>query len=156
MTTAFYRLATRADAVQLGHTMCEADERECRAFRCSPLEALLAAFEHGTPYAIVEPDGHVYAMFGITREAPGHGHPWMLTSDSFHKISFAFARRHRQFFDELSKDYAYLSNLVGADHHIAHRWLEWLGFTIGDTPIEIANSYFYHFWKQIPPCASPS
>jgi hypothetical protein len=149
MTQAYVRPATIEDAVALSEDMRSHDVEECTALGATALEALLTPFlMRQDAFTITDPDGAVYAMFGVTH-AVTRGIPWMLTSNRFHEIAVPFAQQSKRWFDLLAADYPLLENYVSANNKVSHRWLRHLGFTINKSePLEIGGVTFYRFWRH--------
>jgi hypothetical protein len=149
MTDAYVRPAVVEDAVALSEDMRPHDIEECSALGHTPLEALLTPFlMRQDAFTITDPDGAVYAMFGVTHDVT-RGIPWMLTSNRFPEIAVPFAQQSRRWFDLLAADYPLLENIVSENNKISHRWLRHLGFTINKSePLEIGGVTFYRFWRH--------
>lgn len=145
----YVRPAEIRDAHALAADMRPHDIEECRAFGREPLEALLFPFlARQQAFTITDEQDTVYAMFGVT-DGITFGCPWMLTSNKFHKVAKPFAQQSIRWFSLMTKDYAYLQNLVSHNNRVAHRWLRHLGFTIETSQPEIYGGVtFYRFWRS--------
>ncbi len=142
--------ATDAHALDMAPRLRAADREEVAASSGrSPLEALrysLAASSHAV--SALDPVGRVVCMFGVgvVDLMGGVGAPWLLGSDLMADHRREFARRSRAYLPLMLAHYPNLENAVDARHVEAIRWLEWLGFTIGDPkPIGRSGAMFRPF-----------
>lgn len=100
---------------------------------------------------------HPAGVLGIYGTAPLYesvlddprGIVWMLTSNlvNHHRRDFMLATRY--YLPELLERYPTLVNFVDERYKAAHRWLKWLGFTIGEpVPFGLEGQPFRPFIKR--------
>ncbi|HJU38190.1 MAG TPA: hypothetical protein VJ724_01360 [Tahibacter sp.] len=79
-------------------------------------------------------DGVPACVFGVSTiaEFPGRAVPWMVGTAALERHQSAFLRRCRPVVLDWASRYDLLVNWVDARNLTAIRWLQWLGFVIGD------------------------
>ena len=78
-------------------------------------------------------DGDVAALsgFALTGLVGGHASLWLITGRPVDRHRKAFLRLTRERLAEVRRDWPVLIDYVHAEYAEAHRWLRWLGFTLG-------------------------
>jgi hypothetical protein len=146
--------ATLAMAEDLGARLRQSDEQE-----------LLAAYGYGGAQALVESvqeasvahawlvDGRPICMSGVRTQVEDEGRIgviWMVASDeaeSYRKELFMQGKR--EYVMNMLNDHDVLINFVDNRNTKSHRWLRWLGFSMGDpVPFGHANTDFRPFWLR--------
>lgn len=104
------------------------------ASRSEPLDALCRAVKVSSEAWAGLVDGKVVCLFGVAPVSimGGKGSPWMLGSDLIDRHAVTFLRRCRGVVSRWRTVYPTLENVVDARNVVAHRWLRWLGFTLGE------------------------
>lgn len=81
-------------------------------------------------------DGAPLAIFGLSVWPDGTGCPWLFATDLITRVrrrDFMYYTRHVM--AQMCADAPAMANYVAANHHAAHRWLKWAGFTIDPKPV---------------------
>jgi len=92
--------------------------------------------------------GEPAAMFGIgTADVMGTtGIPWLLSTDAVERFSTTFLRGCKRNLRTLLRTFPHIENYVDARYTRCIRWLEWLGFSIGEpVPFGKEGLPFRHF-----------
>ena len=124
-----------SDCMDLAPRVRHADQREIFAAQCvTPLTALVASIQASTHAYTASVDNVPHVMFGVVPMSliSGHGVPWMLSSDEVEKRPLTFLRGSIQVVNEMTSHYEALANFVDARNQHSIKWLDWLGFEIGD------------------------
>jgi hypothetical protein len=100
----------------------------------SPLSALLYSIERSDFAYTVEFDGRPETMFGCgTSDIISRiGAPWLLGSHALERHYRHFLRGSRFWIAKMKDEYAVLRNTVDDRNVVSKRWLEWLGFELGE------------------------
>ena len=148
MSKLYTRDATPEDCAELAINLRQADLTELAlAGSPGPYDSLMRGVAYSeSPQAVIGPNGDVVAMGGVVRLTPQVGSPWMLGSESLVGIKWAFLRECRGRLQQLHGQYPALYNQVWEGNHVHIRWLKWLGFTVGEAPLDRPN--FLPFWKN--------
>ena len=82
----------------------------------------------------LDSEGRVICMFGVGSDGflSDRGSPWLLGSDLVEAHWRLFVRLSRKYLAAILELYPNLANAVDARATTTVRWLEWLGFTVGD------------------------
>jgi len=94
--------------------------------------------------------GQAAAIFGVTSASilTPDGMPWLVGSKIVDQKPRLFLRTCRELVGEMDKlGYTRLENFTHQDNVVSHRWLRWLGFTIGD---RLEGTPYLRFWKDLP------
>lgn len=125
--------ATLDHARLLAQSLRLEDARECLAISSQPFKSLWRSWRASPQLrktAFV--DGEIAAMWGCGGEWLGYeGLPWLLTAPPVEHIPLKFLRECRAGIAEMLEMYPVLRNYVHADYVRSIRFLELLGFTIG-------------------------
>lgn len=102
--------------------------------RSEPEDALIRAVRISTEGWAGVVDGETICLFGVAPLSVlgGRGSPWMLGTDGVDRHALTFLRRCRAVVAGWRSVYPVLENVVDERNTAAHRWLRWLGFTLGD------------------------
>jgi len=81
-------------------------------------------------------DGRPVVAFGALPSSilGGAASLWLLATPDLYPHSRTFIRSARPVLAALGRAYPQLTSIVVASNVVAIRWLQWLGFTIGDQP----------------------
>jgi hypothetical protein len=141
------RGATVQDCMELSTRLRAEDVKEVMASRpnqsiaVSLIECLNVSHKS---FSVIEEGVGCIAVFGI-RECHLGGIPWLLTSDELiEKSPRAFLRQSRDYFREFTDPYDLTFNYVSSTNKEAHRWLQWLGFTLDTTHSTEINGVTFH------------
>jgi hypothetical protein len=141
------RGATVQDCMELSTRLRAEDVKEVMASRpnqsiaVSLIECLNVSHKS---FSVIEEGVGCIAVFGI-RECHLGGIPWLLTSDELiEKSPRAFLRQSRDYFREFTEPYDLTFNHVSSTNKEAHRWLQWLGFTLDTTRGTTINGVTFH------------
>lgn len=142
------RPATVADAEHLAPRLHLDDRTEVMALGRDPREALITSVGmSGEAWAGLA-DGELVCLFGVVplTLVGVTGVPWLLGSPLVQTHGRTFLRLNRQYIDRWRQEYPVLRNMVHARHRRAVRWLQWLGFSLGDArPAPPFGEPFHHF-----------
>jgi hypothetical protein len=138
--------ATEADAHELAPILRAQDHAEVIALGVEPAEALLESVRHAREAWTARADGRIICMAGLnpTSLIGQTAVPWLLGSDLVPQHGPHFLRESRRLVALWLQQYAVLRNVVDDHYTQAHRWLRWLGFTVGE-PMPIAKGMFRPF-----------
>jgi hypothetical protein len=126
--------ASPAHVGTLAARMRQIDRLECRIMGHSPKEALRMCLRYSTLAYTAKVDGRAEAMFGVSAVSllAGEGSPWLLMTDDAIRQAKSLVRDARRYSDLMQCVFPVLRNHVHADNHVAIRWLQRLGYGIGD------------------------
>ena len=145
--------ATWAHVDELAETMRQDDVNEIWASSYSTPQTALSCALRGSLQAWTGLiDGRVACMFGVVPESlmGGSGFPWMLGSDLIISHQKLFLRRCRKNVAMMAEQFNYLHNYVDDRNVKAVKWLEWLGFEIGEPePFGVLGLPFRHFEMRV-------
>jgi hypothetical protein len=128
------REATQQDAVWFATRLRAADKREViAATGKSPIVALMASVAMGNSF-VAEHDGEPVAVFGlpIISHLPRFGVPWLMGTDTLDDISVTFGRTSVDIIESWMEQVDEMANYVDSRHYRAVKWLQWLGFSMGE------------------------
>lgn len=100
-------------------------------------------------------DGVPVGMWGVTPYSilGGIGTPWMVATNALEALSVQkqLLRLSRAGLVEMREQFPLLFNVVDDRNTGAHRWLSWLGFTLGEpTPMGPDRRPFRAFYLETP------
>jgi len=144
--------ATDDHIEELALTMCQEDVDECwAAMHYIPREALVRAVKVSQEPITGLVDGEVACIFGVgvTSNLTGWGSPWMLASSLLRDHPRAFLSKNKIWMEYQQARWSRLENFVDARHHVAVRWLEWMGFDLDEpAPYGLDGMDFHKFhWE---------
>jgi len=91
--------------------------------------ALKATLSSSDNPHVIEVDGSVEGVFGVSDHSDGVGVPWLIASDAlFEKYARTFAKHSKLVTSRLFKPYDLLFNFVLKDNEASIKWLRFLGF----------------------------
>lgn len=130
--------ASPAHVGTIAARMREIDRRECAVMGHTPKEALRLSLRFSTLAYTAKIDGKAEAMFGVSTVSllGGEGSPWLLMTDAAVKRARALLVEGRRYSVLFQTIFPTLSNHVHADNHVAIRWLQRLGYDIGE-PVDM-------------------
>ncbi len=155
MTAIEIRPATVADAELLALCLHPDDYAEVLALGQDPRAALIQSVEmsaSGEAWAGLA-DGELVCLFGVVPLSlvGVTAVPWLLGSPLVQMHGRTFLRLNKQFIERWRRDYPVLRNVVHARHRRAVRWLQWLGFTLGEpVSMEPHGAPFHPFVMETP------
>lgn len=125
--------AEHAEAIALDAREADIAELWAQA-KATPLEAMEYGLQFGARTGLL--DGVPACMFGVSPHPsiPGAGVPWLVSSDRMRGMAAQkrLLGASRPKFEEMQARYALLFNVVDDRNVAAKRWLQWLGFTLGE------------------------
>ena len=129
----FVREAILEDALVLAQNIRKLDKLEIKySHNVTPVAALMSAFQtqNGKNYSIVDDDGYVYAMFGVSDclQNKGYGVIWLLCSEELKKFPRRFYIESKYWLDVLQQDYEIIYNYVYEKNWLSLKWLQLCGF----------------------------
>lgn len=144
--------ATEAMAVDLGSRLRQSDRDEIEAASgMIPEQSIVLCVKVSKRSDAWLVDGRPAAIAGVADswEGKGIGRVWMLASDEAEQFPKRLLHGNREYVQELLEGYEMLSNFVDDRNKKAQRWLNWLGFTIGEpVPYGIYGFPFRPFWMS--------
>lgn len=132
------RPATLGDADWLAPRLRQRDLDEARAAGGADVEATLydAITRSGDLCWTVEAKRPLFVVGCAPAEGiPGLGSPWLLATDAVARYPAALTRVSRQCLAQMLAAYSALYNYVDVRNVDSVRWLELLGFTVGEPEI---------------------
>ena len=127
------RIATINDALELASRLRQADYQEIEALTGKPPKKSLirGIILSDIPIAIVNTDGHILGLFGVTTvtQQPKTGMIWLLASKGLLDYRIEFLKKSRCWIAMLQRHYDVLYNIVDERNKVHIRWLTWCGFT---------------------------
>lgn len=139
--------ATEGHAIRMAPWMRAEDAAEIEASHGhAPLEGLMSCLKQSSIARTAMFEEEVAAMFGVApvNMMTGHGSMWLLSSQVVEEVPLLFLRRSREEVRKLLEVWPLLTNYVDARYTKALRWVEWLGFQIGDpVPFGVAGLPFH-------------
>lgn len=78
------------------------------------------------------------------------GVPWLLGSDKLDDLNMTFVKEGRKYARKWLKRYKRLENFTHYAHEKAHKWIEYLGFTVCDEYVYLHDPHepFLYFFKE--------
>jgi hypothetical protein len=149
-----YRQATIEDVLELGPNLRECDVEEL-VLAAGPdyMNSLVGSIElaKGLTEAAIDPAGNVIAILGCcgVEDNKDIGIPFMVCSDAVDKYPKRVVRDAKQRTRLWSKKYPTLLNMVYAGNTKTIKWLEHIGYTIGELneTYGYAKAPFYLFYR---------
>ena len=136
----------KGDVAELARTMRWEDTEEVRhSSGGTPLSALVTGTTVSSCH-VIEWQGRVVAIFGISGLKGSYGFPWMLGTDDIKRIRKSLLRGCREVVEGYLTDYPYLTNACWSKNTAHIEWLKWLGFTFQGEDIR-NGEVFLHFHK---------
>jgi hypothetical protein len=127
------RPAEISDVHVLARTLRDGDRLEMTSLGLSPVMALRRAFRGAIIRRTAIIDGEIAAMWGMEGAMLGPvGYPWMLTAPPVERVPIAFLREARKGVCEMLRLKNRLEGHVAADYTCACRFLEVVGFRLGE------------------------
>lgn len=127
------RIAWASDAQFIGENMRLDDVIELRAGGSEPVAATVDAFALSRWCRVATIDGVPAVIWGVCDSGEaGIGVPWMLATKEFSRIGKRFALGCRNQVEDMKRGYRLLGNRVYAKNHLSIKWLQWLGFDLGE------------------------
>jgi hypothetical protein len=142
--------AVEGDIEELLEDIRDVDIRELRSSTGKePKEILQVSFRMPGSIFTLRVKGDLVCIFGIaTVGSPEDlaGVPWMIGTNKVKKYRREFLDVSRTIFCTMCSKYRYLSNYVDDRNKDSIKWLQWLGFHVGDpVPFGIADLPFRQF-----------
>lgn len=97
-------------------------------------------------------DDEIACLFGVVPQSlmGGSGYVWMLATPLIEQHQILFLRRCRPVVKRMMSNFTYLHNYVDERNTSAIRWLQWLGFTMGEPePYGVMQLPFRHFEMRL-------
>ena len=139
--------ATLEHAFVIAERMRDADAAECRKAGVTPERAMFNSYD-GSFYArTLFVDGEPMAIWGVGADLiDDTARPWLFTAKGMERHARALLKIGRLEVAEMMSRYDNLWNLVDADYRGALRFVEKLGFTLGDL-VEMPGGLFRRIEK---------
>jgi hypothetical protein len=127
-----WRLATRADVVDVVGRLREEDKLECRAmFGIDPASFFLASnYDTENTYALHNKAGHNVALAGVSPMKDGSAMIWMVGTPDIANHKIEFLRYGQKWLKEVTEPYTFVFNWVDARNTVHLNWLKWCGFSL--------------------------
>lgn len=124
------------DVIAARMRQADRDEIKAAAGRL-PAAALEYSLDHSDAAFTGCVDGVPACMFGVgtVNLMCRTGVPWLLGTDLVEKHYRQFARHSRRVLGIMAGKYSVLVNAVDDRNELSKRWLQWLGFSIGEPVI---------------------
>lgn len=117
---------------QLADNMRPDDAAEAYCFGLVPKAALWRSYRGSIMCKTVMVDGEIGAMWGLGGELIGDiGMPWLVTSPAIERVPVFFVRQSQRELAAMLRVRRTLVNVVDDRYRRAHRFLEVLGFSVG-------------------------
>lgn len=148
----YIRNATYSDCLELAPNLRSEDKDEVwESNNALPEEALIASLKASDRAYVVVLNDEIVCMYGVAKTGyKDLGIPWMLGTNKLKRVPKEFLERTREIIADFSGEYEVLANYVWSRNIVHIRWLEWLGFTIVLTPVNLGRNQetFYYFYKN--------
>jgi hypothetical protein len=156
-----YSMLTPESARQMAGNLRQVDIDECRAiWNLTPAAALRRCLQSNGSRVFASIGGNPVVAFGV-HAVPSEfigvteGNPWLLGTRHLEENWVTFLRESRRWLKMMDTDYTILWNYIDARNTTTIRWLEWLGFQIGDAPeMRVEGTHVLKFMRYNP-CVSP-
>jgi len=141
--------ATEEDVRELAPLLRVEDRLEVLALGLNPIEGLLQSLAGAQEAWTYRAQGQIVCMAGIApRSLIGRtGVPWLLGTELVVRHRRSFMVETRRVVARWLTHFDALTNIVDARYEAAIRWLDWLGFEIGE-PFPLANGQFRVVHKE--------
>jgi hypothetical protein len=127
------RDAEIADVYRLARNLRDGDRLEVASLGLTPIAGLRKTFYSALDRRTALIDGAIAAMWGVSGSAFGHtGYPWLMTAPVIETLPVSFVRQARREVGRMLATHRRLEGSVAAQYAMACRFLETLGFTLGD------------------------
>ena len=136
--------ASEADAHELAPQLRAPDRAEVIALGVEPVEGLLQSLRSSQEaFTARAEDGRIICMAGVCPASlvGPTGVPWLLGSELVPAHGPHFLRESRRLVARWLTMFQVLRNIVDSRYTAAIRWLEWLGFAIGE-PMPFGSGTF--------------
>ncbi len=139
----WWRQADESDAGMIVPLLRPADRLEVmRMGEGDPEGVLRRTIRQSDDAGVFFDRDRLLCAFGIVRSLDV-GHPWLIGTEYLSGTPKAFLRGTRLRVQEWKQEYRLLTNWIDAEYPQAIRWLQWLGFTIGQPePIGLYGAMF--------------
>ena len=126
-----------SDIYAVARHLRDGDRLEVTSLGLDPATALRKSFKHAVWRRVAVINGEIAAVFGMGGNMLSNvGYPWLLTTPAVEKLPVSFVKEGRKQAMEMLSMRRRLEGHVAADYRQACRFLEALGFTLGE-PEEI-------------------
>jgi hypothetical protein len=146
------RPATVQDAVELAANLRPADRAEAEGVYDDVIGGFAWTFRDSAEAWVAEVDGGIIAAWGLVDEGSllvPVARPWCMTTPLVERHARHFARESRRIVSHWRQWRWRLHNCVDARYQVSVRWLEWLGFHVGEPwPDADRGLLWRHFWWQ--------
>ena len=146
----YLRPAQISDVYNLARTLRDGDRLEVASAGLTPAATLRTAFRHAIIRRTAIVDGEIAAMWGMGGEMLGEvGYPWMLTAPPVERVPIGFLKEARKGVADMLRMRNRLEGTVAAQYTCACRFLEALGFVLGEPkPIGPRGGLFRTFTME--------
>ena len=148
-----YVVKARAEhVIELACNIRDEDRREINAWtRSGVMHGLYRSYRVSTHCWTAMLDDKVLFMFGVAPiSVLGRvGSPWLIAAKGVEKVQRQFIRECRDYLKEMLRVYPELRNYVDVRNNASIRWLEWMGFTLGEpVPFGLNGEPFIPFARR--------
>ncbi len=138
---------------EIAVTAREIDKEEIWLQTGKPLgQVLVGAIDCSSESWAGYADDDLVCIWGVTVGdiSRGVGVPWLIATDGLEEITVPFLRRGWYYLNRMKVTYPILQNVVYEKNVTAKRWLQWMGFDMGEIVEYGAHrAPFRHFqWRQ--------
>jgi len=128
------RPAEICDLYKLARNLRDGDRLEVTSLGLHPAKAIRASFRHAVFRTTALIDGEVAAMWGLGSVSmlSDVGHPWLMTTPAVEKVPVSFLKVGQREVTKMLRSRRRLEGNVAADYRMACRFLEALGFELGE------------------------
>ena len=146
MADVLYRRPHPGDLERVLSSIRKADLEECEAlFGAGSLQAVTSRTLAGAVDSwVAEVDGEPVAIFGVSGDLLGAGHPWMFGTDAIDGNARSLMRDCGGYIQQMLGAFPRLTNLVDVRNKKYIRWLKRIGFTILP-PVAMGQGTFHPF-----------
>lgn len=134
--TYLIRPAEICDLYKLARNLRDGDRLEVTSLGLSPAKALRASFRNAAFRYTAIIDGEIGAMWGLGCSASmlnfNVGHPWLMTARPVESVPVSFVKVGQRELAKMLQLRRRLEGHVAADYRMACRFLEVLGFSLGE------------------------
>ena len=143
------RLATAKDAIIIARNLRREDALEAEALAgVSPSVLMKKSFSNSMESWVWVKDDEPGAIWGVAMDSiiGGTAQIWLVSTPVVDRYPIEFLRSSRKVLEVLQTRYPVLENWVDARYVKCIRWLEWLGFTMGEAePFGVQGLPFHKF-----------
>ena len=143
--TVTFRPATPDEAAYIGSNLRPADRREHSVFTTEfPERSFRRAVESGQQVYAAHVGGNPCVLIGVHPDSGGNGRVWLMSTPDVSQAPVAVLKETRKWRDRWLRRYPKLWNIVDARNRVHVRWIETVGFRLGDE-VQVHGHPFIYF-----------